>query len=51
MLMTHGSMGSNNVYSCTKYLLPVQHLDVKLYKLAINNICNILDKQYVNYAL
>ena len=35
MLMTHGSMERNNVYLCAKYLLQIQHLDVKLLKVAI----------------
>ena len=38
MLMTHGSMERNNVYLCAKYLLPIQHLDVKLLKVAINKV-------------
>ena len=28
----------NNVYLCAKYLLPIQHLDVKLLKVAINKV-------------
>ena len=38
MLMTHGSMERNNVYLCAKYLLPIQHLDVKLFKVTINKV-------------
>ena len=48
MLMTHGSMERNNVYLCAKYVLPVQHLDVKLFRVAINKVRKTEDVSVCN---